>query len=73
MNKKFIKEVLVNFALVYSFMVGIIFVSYSLFRGFFEFQKYIWVFIIFLIYFAYWIYEKKRYLHEYRTKTTNNL
>ncbi len=63
-ERGFMREFLINFALVYSLIIGIIFVTYSIYRGLFQPFYYFLVLIIFLFYFFSWVYDKKRNLDE---------
>ncbi len=68
MSKRWASEILVDFALIYAFMVGTIFISYSAYRGLFHYGYYYFSLIIFSVYLAMWIFEKKRFLNERRTE-----
>ena len=72
-NKVFWKEFLKNFALMYSFIVGTIFVSYSIYRELFNTHLYGVALLIFIVYFIFWLLDKKRSLDGIRTETTNQI
>ena len=67
-NKKFLRELWVNFALLYSFILGTLFVSYSIYRGFYNFSVYTLAFVSFLIYLTFWIVDKRKFLSEGNSK-----
>lgn len=66
-NKRFLREFLVNFAVAYCFVVGTVFASYSIYRGLFPDYYYAAAFIAYVAYFVSWAVDKKRYLHEARS------
>jgi hypothetical protein len=64
MDKGFWREFLVNFATLYSFVVGTVFVSYSMYRGLFPTYYYVIAVVLYLGYFLSWAIDKKRYFNE---------
>lgn len=70
-ERTFLQEFLVNFALVYSFILGTTLIFYSMIRGLFHFNYYILMLSIFLVYLFFWIRDKWVNLDEGRTKITN--
>ncbi len=75
-ERKSWKEFVVNFALVYSLIIGTIFVSYSIVRGLFPLYYHLIPLIIFIVYSIWWVADKlnKKWLFnesESRTKGTH--
>ena len=62
-----LKEFIINFALIYSFIVGTTLVIYSMSRGLFSFLHYVSALILFIGYLCWWVYDKKRMLNKQRT------
>ena len=62
-------EFIINFSLFYSFIVGIIFVSYSIYRNLFNTYYYVIALIIYLIYVIFWIKDKIGIINEDRTES----
>ena len=62
-------EFIINFSLFYSFIVGIIFVSYSIYRNIFNTYYYVIALIIYLIYVIFWIKDKIGIINEDRTES----
>jgi len=60
-------EILINFALIYSFILGMTLAAYSYSRGFFKPYYYILALILFVTYLVFWIIDKKRFLNECTT------
>ena len=69
-NNLFRKEMLVNFALLYSFIIGTIFISYSIYRGLVNPFLYLFPLILFIVYLTFWVKDKKRLLYENRKQNT---
>ena len=61
-------EFFINFSLFYSLIVGITFISYSIYRGLFSLNYYIIAVVIFTIYLISWIIDKMRVINERRTE-----
>ena len=71
--KNFLRELLVNFALIYSLIVGIIFISYSIYRGIYNSFIYGFAIAIFLIYLTFWIIDKVRFLYGKEPKNSDSI
>ncbi|MEK6861532.1 MAG: hypothetical protein AABY07_06185 [Nanoarchaeota archaeon] len=60
-NKKtrgFLGEFILNFALVYSTILGATLIPYAIYRGFFSPMYYLLAFVIFIVYFSFWTRDK---------------
>ena len=60
-------EYVINFAFIYTFVVGTMMIAYALSRELFSFWYYAGAVVIFLGYTISWILDKKRVLDEGRT------
>ena len=63
-----LREFFINFALFYSLIAGIIFVSYAIYRHLFSNFYYIMVLVIFIVYLLLWIIDKLVSLYGRSTK-----
>lgn len=62
-------EFVINFSLFYSFVVGIIFVSYAVYRNLFSVYHYVIAFIIYILYLVFWVKDRMRIINEGRAES----
>ena len=62
-----LREFIINFALIYSLIIGTTLVTYSIYRGLFGFWHYFIALTLFIGYLGWWVYDKKRILNEQNT------
>ena len=72
-ERKFWQEFLINFALIYSFILGTTMVFYAMIKDLFHYGWYVGALIGFLVYLTFWVIDKMVVFGGQSAENTNSI